>query len=444
METYHLNFTDKTFVYKGKSYPGIPLLVSGKHCFVEIVCAYLRYLVIREHLKPTSVKTFAQYIQNFFNFLSARAPSITSLESVNDTHLIEWANKQERLGVKKGARIERCDAVFNLCVWSELNGFVKGMVKIPGYNDNETFQPSLSSRLATKSSRDQRRSKYGIVSGVRPRGHHENRQYTPTATEITKLYLEANGPNDAISDRNNLLLDWYVQVGVRRHEWAALTLKMFPKWEVIDQLVLDNDVFEVELTVTKGSVRRYVSILPELLARTKEYIEGPRAAIVARFKAKKAKAYREPDEVFLSNKTGLSLNLTAISNMLRKWFKAAGVNGHGHRLRAVNLTNHFDAEIDAEETRIALDPGTKLAVDYELVLMKVAERAGQRDIASLRTYLRLVRKRRGRLPGIADPVVQRQQLIARSQELAVLDAKIAERRREIEALSRQQRETAQD
>ena len=79
----------------------------------------------------------------------------------------------------------------------------------------------------------------------------------------------------------------------------------------------------VDLDVTKGGRVQSVDVLPELLLETREYIYGTRADIVKRFKKKYGAEYKEPAEIFLSNKTGKALNKRSVSNLLRKVFDAS-------------------------------------------------------------------------------------------------------------------------
>jgi integrase len=422
----HLEFTGNSFIFAKKSYPGIPLLVDSKNRFVAPVCDYLRHLVTHGQLKTSSVSTYAFYLLHFWRFHYKEG---WDFASVSDKDILVWLHQQERDGVSPQTQAARCDAVFDLFVWLEANEYVHQSVCIPGLNDNERFIPKLSSVASKGSTQNKRASRYGLCCAVRPRASKGTHQPTPTADAVTDIYIAAdNIENPGLTDRNHLLIDWYVQVGLRRMEWAALTLVQIPQWSTIDKLRNADEAHELRLSTTKGGRVRYVGVLPELLEKTLEYIEGPRAQVVARFKLNNPTTYKEPDEIFLSTMTGTALDLTSISNLLTGWFKATGVKGHGHRLRATYLTNLFDAELNAEESRIIANPGTKMSIDYELILRKVAERAGHADLNSLRAYLTLARKRRSRSEGQDDLVTLEQQVNARKQELALLDHRINQRR----------------
>jgi integrase len=418
--TCRLAFTDERFVFAGRSYPDVPVLVDARHRFVEPVCDYLRWRVVYGRLKPTSARTYAEALLHFWNFMVLRRRDV---EDVDDELLLEWLNSQALAEVSTQAA--RLDAVFELYVWLESEGYVRQVVRIPGFNDHEPFRPRLSSRPVRGGPYRRAASRFGIVSALRPRPSSTGPLPTPGTDDIGRLHaaVDAAG-NPDVADRNHLLLDWYVQTGVRRKEWRSLTVGQIPGWGAIDAAREALHVSEVLLTETKGDRPRHVGVLPELLERTREYIEGPRAELVRRFRRKYGTAYREPEEVFLSNKTGGPMDPKAISNLLASLFEKSGVEGHGHRLRATYLTRLFEAELMLEQTRIAAHPGYKLRVDFELVLRRVAERAGQRNVDSLRPYLTLARKFVARQPGRGELLTVQQLLDAKRDELARLETQI--------------------
>ncbi len=424
-----LVYTDERFVFAKRSYPGVPLLVNEDSQFVDPVCDYLRWQVVYGRLKTSSAKTYAEHILHFWNHLASRG---LPFDEVNDAALLEWLNAQTK--ATDSTRGARCDAVFDLYVWLESEGYVHQMVRIPGLNDHDTFRPQLSSRSAKGGPFRRSSSKFGIVCALRPRQPATPVLPTPDTDDIGRLHasLDTAGNSD-VAERNHLLLDWYIQVGVRRMEWQSLTLGQIPSWDSIVAAARRMHAVEVLLTATKGSRPRHVGALPELLERTREYIEGQRKQIVDRFRAKYGTAYKAPEEVFLSNKTGAPLEPKAISNLLTHLFKLAQVKGHGHRLRATYLTRLFEAELMLEQARVASYPGEKLQIDLELVLRRVAERAGHRHIDSLRPYLTLARKRLARQAGTEQLLTIQQLLEAKSAELAHTEALLCKRRAEYDS-----------
>ena len=79
---------------------------------------------------------------------------------------------------------------------------------------------------------------------------------------------------------------------------------------------------------------------------------------------------------------------------------AAGVKAWGHRIRATFLTELVEAELRAAEAAMASAGNSKQNIDWELILLKVAERAGHRNPDALRNYVTLVRKRRDKRKGV--------------------------------------------
>jgi len=418
--TARLEFSDERFVFAGNPYPDIPLLVDSSNRFVEPICTYLRQSVIMHHIKPTSARTYAEHICSFWNYIENHGLDWVDL---NDNDLIQWQNNQRREGVSTSSIASRCDTVFNMYLWFELNGFTRHSVRIPGWNDSEKFKPRLSSVLSRTLVRRRGRS-YGHVSAVRPRTHTAHIHHVPTNDEISRLYLAAENPfSSSLTERNHLLIDWYVQTGARRAEWRGLVIEQIPNWDTIYSILERGETYELRLIQTKGGRSRNIGILPHLLEKTREYIEGSRMDLVRRFQKTKGATYDLPNEIFLSEKTGKPLALRAITNLVSSWFSKAGIEGHGHRLRASYLTNLLDAEIAAEEMRVLNNPGSKSAADYEFILRRVAERAGHLSIEYLRPYLVFVRKRQLREANIDNHVTLQLSIESKRQELAILEGR---------------------
>lgn len=426
-----LTYTDERFIYSGKSFPNVPLLVDSSFHFVEPVCDYLRFLVIKKRLALTSVRTYAEIIQAFWNYLEKRRMDYSE---ITDADLHRWTAGMEDKGNKDYVSAQRCDAVFELYCWMEETGRVNYIVKVPGVNDKEEFTPRLTS-MPSKPHR-YRSSRYGIVWAYRPQGNDIDQvQYTPTAEDLTALYIAADkSENLDLTDRNHLLIDWYGQVGLRRMEAVHLTIDQIPSWPQIDELQSKRHVHELLLTTTKGGRQRSVGVLPNLLAKTREWIEGPRAVLVQRFKAAKGKYYKEPAEIFISAKTGERLTVRAVSNYFTSIFDKANVDGHGHRIRAHYLQKLIDAEIDAAMAAIAASAGSAVDIDWELIIRKVAERAGHKDIKTIRKYITLVKKKHSRKAGRDDVVTIAQLLAAQEQKLAILEHRIAKKQEELKQI----------
>jgi len=419
-----LVFTDAQFVFAKRSYPGVPLLVDATHQFVEPACDYLRWRVVYNHITASSARTYAEALLHFWNFLDTQG---RTYDEVDDRLLLEWLNVQSN--TSNSTRAARCDAVFGMYVWLEIEGYLRHVVRIPGVNDDEIFTPRLSARVSRSGRNGRGHFRFGIVSALRPSQTSSAVLPTPDTDDIGKLHAAVASISEGdVVERNHLLIDWYLQTGVRRMEWRSLIVDQIPPWAEIDSAREAFQVKELLLTATKGGRPRYAGVLPELLERTREYIEGPRAQLVTRFRDKYRSGYREPKEVFLSNKTGSGLRTKSITNLLTHVFTQAAVKGHGHRLRATYLTRLFEAELMAEYARVAENPESMHHVDFELVLRRVAERAGHRDLDSLRPYLTLARKRVSRSAGTEKLLTVQQQLDAKLDALARTDEQLKAQR----------------
>jgi len=142
----------------------------------------------------------------------------------------------------------------------------------------------------------------------------------------------------------------------------------------------------------KGRRMGQLSPMPDLLLRTLDYLENERREVVDRCR-KKFVGYSEPEEVFISSKTGMPLHPDSVTSLGAKLFQKAGIsNANVHRLRARFAVRTVEGLIDAMG-----DVGISLGADSswkETILQKASERMGQSSPESLRPYLNYVLNRR--------------------------------------------------
>lgn len=125
------------------------------------------------------------------------------------------------------------------------------------------------------------------------------------------------------------------------------------------------------------SVRFPIFLIRQIL----DYAWGERAQFVKLVEQRGGSA---DNSLWLSWKTGLALRRGSIGDVLADGFKAAGVPGSGHRLRAAHCVRMFRWML-----RMARERGaTKF--DTETLLERGAELMGQSDPRSLRPYLTAV------------------------------------------------------
>jgi hypothetical protein len=219
---------------------------------------------------------------------------------------------------------------------------------------------------------------------------------------------------------------------LRRLEWRALKIEQLPSRKQVEEHRQNFTSLQLRLTKTKGGNTQWVRVLCGLVEQTYEYIDGERASIVKRFR--KRHGYVEPEEIFLSSESGMPLQLGSISNILRQIFAEAGVQGHGHRIRARFLEAAAEAEVDAEELAVLSSGGSKVGMDWTGVEVRLAEHARQKNPASLKPYIGSIRKQRYRSSSQQEYVDLAQAAQAKQQELAKLEALLAIKREKIAQL----------
>ena len=104
--------------------------------------------------------------------------------------------------------------------------------------------------------------------------------------------------------------------------------------ECLNGLRQDGRTYIFVPVTEKGRAQRLAPVPIELASELVDYILNDRERFIE--EKRKSKAYKAPDNVFLSNKTvtGGFLTAEAISNKMASIFRECGIGGSGHRLRA--------------------------------------------------------------------------------------------------------------
>ncbi len=331
-----LLYTDERCNINGRPQPGIPLLLNSERSVVNSVSDWFRYQAVMFNSPPTTLRLYSDIMLSFWNYLIKEGVGWTE---VDDNVLMTWRNHQEiENGVKKRTINQRLSTIFQFYWWAQSHDYIQNVVADPG--DAVSLVPaqiSVAAKIArTKSGVN---AKFKLSSSLLYRTTREPNVHTPTAEEATTLHAALTtiaGPT--LAERNTLMLSWAEEAGLRRKEFASLTIGQIPGWGEIDDLIQQDSCKDLELVVTKGGHHRIVEVVPDLLLRTRNYIEEERLAVVHRFKQKHEGIYKAPVAVFLSEKTGEALTLGAITNLIGEAFKKAGVRGSGHRMRALALS----------------------------------------------------------------------------------------------------------
>ena len=134
-----------------------------------------------------------------------------------------------------------------------------------------------------------------------------------------------------------------------------------------------------------------LNALPDLIIQTLDYIGIERRAVVESCR-ESIVGYREPDEIFLSGTTGLSLHLNSVTSIGRRAFREAGIKrANIHRLRARFSVRTVETLVDAmfDGETVILE-----SIWAETILVRAAEMMGHRNPQSLQPYLTYVLNRR--------------------------------------------------
>jgi integrase len=378
-------YTDERCKINHRPQTELPLLLNSERRVVDSVSDWFRYQAVMFNSPPTTLRLHSDIMLSFWNYLIKEGVDWTE---VDDNVLITWRNHQEiENGVKKRTINQRLSTIFQFYWWAQSHDYIQNVVADPANADNlAPAQISVTAKITGPRSGVNARLK--LSSPLLYRTTREPNVHTPTAEEATSLHATLTtiaGPT--LAERNTLMLSWAEEAGLRRKEFASLTIDQIPNWDEIYDLIQNESCKDLELVVTKGGHHRIVEIVPDLLLRTRNYIEEDRLGVVHRFRQKHGGIYKAPAAVFLSEKTGMALRFGSITNLIGEAFKEAGVRGSGHRMRARYLTNlvqHYYDEAFAKHGN---------SISFDIVLLKAAEAAGHANPSSLRPYLNLIRKR---------------------------------------------------
>ena len=370
--------TDHCCTVAGISYPDIPVFFD-QDGVVEPFSDYMIHLRYQGKVAVNSALTYAYQLQKFLNHLGSQS---VDWREVADRDLIAWRDALiERDGLSRNTVAAYVGAAFAFYCWAEANGWVSGSVRLPTSGQADDGNALVPYRLSSKRSRDPK-GRGWYVWAYTPKHEHRLNRHTPTPDEMDKLHeMAAQGRT---AERDTLILSFYEELLLRRAEALDFKVADIPQWSEIDEFERDDKPFIVRV-LGKGSKTRPVSMLPELAARARLYIEGERSRAVDMARARDP-GYVEPRALFLADTTGLPLTKQYLSRRLSELMRATGIsNASGHRVRAAGITAMVEAYDGVD--------GAGVPYVAEQVLWKVAERAGHAHIESLRPYLDLSRSR---------------------------------------------------
>lgn len=383
--------TDASCNINGRSWPNIPALVWPEG-IDEAASDWFRFLVVTSGISPSSAKEYAKTLRPFLRFCRERR---RKWQSVDDDFIITW---REHLKSREKVGIDRINAslkaIFAFYRWAEETKILRFHVgiymegELPGAMENPSF-PITAKRVFSKGKNG--RTYEGWITPLTLSGSRQNSptRHTPTEDEIRRLHEVAIEREHG--ERDSLMFSWAEEAGPRRSEFMRLCKSHLPTVSELADLIERDEPWVVSVERKGGKVKP-LNVMPELLIRTLDYISFDRREIVDRCRDSIV-GYCEPDEVFLSGKTGMPLHLDSVTSIGRRSFRKAGIERASiHRLRARFAVRTIETLVDAvfgEDSKIGADSSW-----VETILIKAAEMMGHASPQSLRPYLNYVLNRR--------------------------------------------------
>ncbi len=326
----HIRLT-KNALLNGEAVKGFPLIVTAS-CSVDW-CSLEYFLHLKRTCALSSIRTYAGHL---VDCLAQLEVDNRSLVTIDERWLQEYKNSilvRSSHG-KKNTEAYACQVIRTVvayCYWLETSGYAQllcGITREYAIQVSVRDNGSVLHPLALDKSADKR-------SALAPRS-----EWIET--------VKRHGPaTDTASKKFDLMVDWYSSAGPRAHEICSLLKSRLPSLEAAKRAATDGRNLRIVLNKTKGGTNEPLPTSPLIIVRTWEYIATQRADVVRRFRMRSAKRghkYAEPDEIFLSEKTGRAMTPKAVSNSVRQAFlKAveAGALARDERVWLHGLRHHF-------------------------------------------------------------------------------------------------------
>jgi integrase len=308
--------------------------------------------------------------------------------------LVLWREHLRRLqNISTGRVNASLKTIFAFYRWAEENKRIRFQVGIYAEDELPARQAHIVFPISAK--RSFTKGRHGRIFGgwttplaLSNRSRCSGTRHTPTEDEIRVLHEVAvervNG------ERDSLMFSWAEEAGPRRAEFLQICKSHMPTSDQLAALI-DNDGFWPILIKRKGGKSKIINAQPDLVIRTVDYIQFGRRDIVESC-LNTIVGYREPDEVFLSSRTGMVLHPDSVTSIGRQIFKKAGIKrANIHRLRARYAVRTVETLLDAVFNGGMVGPESSW---IETILVKAAELMGHSSPESLRPYLTYVLNRR--------------------------------------------------
>ncbi len=382
--------TDDSCVIRGNSWPNIPTLIWSDG-IDETASDWFRALVVEYGVQPSSAKEYAKTLRPFLRFCRRRRRGVFT---VDDAFLVVWREHLRRASGLSDQRINTSLRVaFAFFRWAEESRRTRYQVGIYTADEIPTALAGIPFPISAK--RSFYKGPYQRVFGnwttplvLTVRSEDKQPRHTPTEKQIRDLHEAAVDRQQG--ERDSLMLSWAEESGLRRAEFLSVGKSQLPSAENLSELIEKDEPWFVTVK-RKGGTCKPVSIQPDLIIRTLDFIQYERQEIVDK-SYQTINGYREPDEIFLSSKTGKRLHQDSVTSIGGRIFKKAKVaRASIHRLRARFAVRTIETLVDALFNGDMVGPESSW---IETIILKASEMMGQASPQSLRPYLTYVLNRR--------------------------------------------------
>lgn len=385
----HIIRTDSSCIISGASYPDLPVIINKDGSIHEVITDYLRHLAVNRNVARTSVNEYAKVLGLYLKFLAVQQRDWTAIDDSLIRHWRNWMAGRKHKPVRTSVVNGRLGIVFGFYWWAELSGYIKGVIGQSDSSKNLIYP--LSVDVYADPMRPWRPTRISCPLTYRTARASDDRN--PTEDEISRIHVALGSHlSTHINERDSLIASWAEIAMLRRKEVRNLLVTQLPSTTSVDIALRNNSKCPVKLVRTKGEKVRVVTVDPYLIKQTHEYIFGPRAKLIDRFRYAKGSTYRAPKEIFLSEKTGLALVDNAISNIFTNAKRISGVSrGNVHRLRSVGATELVENLIDYYLAETGELP------NEETLLLRAKEELGHSSSSTTKKhYIKSIRRRQER------------------------------------------------
>lgn len=370
----------------GMHYPNLPIIVSKEFSVIWHLTEFLRVRRIKAGDAELTVERKAGALREFASYLESSFDD-TNWDQVDDDVLQMWGVSMRKR--TKAANVQfKVSTVVHMYYWAQRNGYFHEMVGVTDIGNHAVFPITVTAdrydpRTGIAAGNVSTTLVFSDTSGSVSRYPSDNDVDAIKDGLIAKAE-KSNSPGIAeeLLERNMLIVETAVGPGLRRGEIAkSLKVSSLPSLEHVRDCIERGVTIPITI-VGKGGKVRAPQFHPELLLLLIDHCMYTREAILDRFRCRRG--YTEPDEIFVSAKTGQALAAQSVSELIADAAASQGAVVSMHDLRRKALTRMV-----TQQRQFAM-ADNRGPVDDATILLKARQQAGHNDLeTSFRSYLQL-------------------------------------------------------